>query len=169
MTTKDQPSINYYIRRCTDKDLSAVISINEVTLPEHYPRFFYENLISKYPNAFLVAAYRNEDDQEKIIGYIMWRLERGVSEYGIKLVKKGHLVSLAVLEGFRRYGVASQLLQQGMNEIKKYGAAEYVLEVRVSNEAAINLYKDVLHYEKKKVISEYYRDGEDAFYMAYKD
>ncbi|MHA1733660.1 MAG: GNAT family N-acetyltransferase [Promethearchaeota archaeon] len=168
MVSVNREKLDFYVRGCTMADLEAVIKINEVALPEHYPRFFYENLLTKYPKAFLVAIARNIDGEEFIIGYTMWRLERGVSEFGIKLVKKGHLVSLAVLEGFRRQGVATKLLQIGMNEMRKYGANEHVLEVRVSNEGAIKLYEDVLHYEKKKMLKEYYRDGEDAYFMAYR-
>ena len=41
--------------------------------------------------------------------------------------------------------------------------AEYCsLHVRVSNQAAIHLYVDVLGYEKKDVERAYYADGEDA-------
>ena len=44
--------------------------------------------------------------------------------------------------------------------------AEYCsLHVRVSNQAAIHLYVDVLGYEKKDVERAYYADGEDAHDM----
>jgi peptide alpha-N-acetyltransferase len=44
--------------------------------------------------------------------------------------------------------------------------AEYVsLHVRVTNRAAIALYKDVLGFEIKNVDEKYYADGEDAYDM----
>lgn len=44
--------------------------------------------------------------------------------------------------------------------------AEYVsLHVRVSNNAALRLYRDTLGFEVEKVESKYYADGEDAYAM----
>lgn len=44
--------------------------------------------------------------------------------------------------------------------------AEYVsLHVRVSNRAAIGLYRDVLGFKVDKVDTAYYADGEDAYDM----
>lgn len=163
--------LEYYIRTTTREDLATVMSINETTLPENYPLFFYENIMQKYPNSFLVSGIQDSSmvTGERLLGYIMWRIERGISEFGIKIVKKGHLVSLAVLKDYRRRGVASALLEKGMRQIAGYGAQEFVLEVRISNFAAIKLYQEHFQFEKKKIIPEYYRDGENAYYMAYRD
>jgi N-alpha-acetyltransferase 10/11 len=44
--------------------------------------------------------------------------------------------------------------------------AQYVsLHVRVSNTAALRLYRDTLGFEVEKVESKYYADGEDAYAM----
>ena len=44
--------------------------------------------------------------------------------------------------------------------------AHYVsLHVRVSNTAALRLYRDTLSFEVEKVESKYYADGEDAYAM----
>lgn len=44
--------------------------------------------------------------------------------------------------------------------------AHYVsLHVRVSNSAALHLYRDTLGFEVEKVESKYYADGEDAYAM----
>ena len=44
--------------------------------------------------------------------------------------------------------------------------ANYVsLHVRVSNNAALRLYRDTLGFEVEKVESKYYADGEDAYAM----
>jgi ribosomal-protein-alanine N-acetyltransferase len=156
---------SYYVRKCTHDDLAAVMNVNETCLPENYPLFFYEEILEKYPSSFLVAC-TNNGGKELIVGYIMWRLERGISEFGVKIVKKGHLVSLAVMNNVRRHGVASQLLTHGMAAIQAYGAREFVLEVRISNMPAIKLYTQGFNFEQRKVIAQYYRDSEDAFFMA---
>ena len=152
----------FELRQCAYDDISAVMDVNETTLPENYPLFFYEQILEKYPEAFTVAYLKN--NPSKIIGYIMWRVERGSSSFGLDYIKKGHLVSLAVLETYRRYGVARALMQRSMKIVEDYGVAEYVLEVRCSNSGAIRLYHDAFEYEKIKIIHQYYRDGEDAFY-----
>ena len=94
----------------------------------------------------------------------MWRIERTPSLNGLKLINKGHLVSIAVSKGNRRKGVSSALLRNSMPAIKKDNIVEFVLEVRVSNYPAINLYKK-FDYEIHSIKKKYYRDGENAYYM----
>ncbi len=128
-------TIKYALRSCKYDDIPGVMDINESALPENYPQFFYEQILEKYSEAFTVAYL--VDQPEKLIGYIMWRVERGPSSFGLDYIKKGHLVSLAVLEQYRRQGVANGLLTRSMDIVKDYGVSEYVLEVRVSNANAI--------------------------------
>jgi N-alpha-acetyltransferase 10/11 len=46
-----------------------------------------------------------------------------------------------------------------------YGAHYVSLHVRVSNVAALRLYRDTLGFDVDKVESKYYADGEDAYSM----
>ncbi|MHA1338626.1 MAG: GNAT family N-acetyltransferase [Promethearchaeota archaeon] len=156
----------YIIRPCQFEELHKVIAINEATLPENYPRFFYEQILQNWPNSFLVAELKNK--KGFLIGYVMWRIERGASSFELKLVKKAHLVSIAVLEDYRRNKVATNLLEMSINEVKKYGIAECVLEVRISNKPAINLYQNHFGFKKIRIINRYYKDGEDAYFMSKK-
>jgi ribosomal-protein-alanine N-acetyltransferase len=151
------------IRRCTLEDLEGVIEVNEQELPEDYPYFFYKSILDNYPEAFLVAC--NNDGE--IIGYIMWRVEKTPAITSLKLKNNGHLVSIAVLKKYKRLGVATTLLSHSMKKIKKYKIDEFVLEVRVSNLEAINLYKKFKFYTHS-IKEKYYRDGENAYYMTYK-
>jgi [ribosomal protein S18]-alanine N-acetyltransferase len=160
-----EKSLEFGIRNCTMDDIPSVMDINETTLPENYPLFFYEQILDKYSEAFSLAYLKN--DPEKIIGYIMWRVERGPSSFGLDYVKKGHLVSLAVLPSYRRQGVAHGLLSKSMEIVIDYKISEYVLEVRVSNTGANNLYGKLHGFERAKILEHYYRDGEDAFYMSH--
>ena len=156
--------LDFSIRPCSYDDIPAVMDVNETTLPENYPLFFYEQILEKYPKTFILAY--NKDDPKQIIGYIMWRVERGLSSFGLEHVKKAHLVSLAVLHTFRRKGIANELLLKSMELIREFKIKEYVLEVRVSNSGAVKLYQELHNYKKIRIIGHYYRDGEDAFYMA---
>ena len=151
------------IRRCTLEDLEAVIEVNEKELPEDYPYFFYKSILDNYPESFLVAC----NEIGNVIGYVMWRVERTPAIHSLKLINKGHLVSIAVLKNYRRLGVASGLLANSMKYLKKYKIDEFVLEVRVSNYTAINLYRK-FNYTTRSIKEKYYRDGENAYFMTLK-
>lgn len=49
--------------------------------------------------------------------------------------------------------------------VETFGAQYVSLHVRVSNQAAIHLYRDTLRFMTEKTESKYYADGEDAFCM----
>ena len=151
------------IRKCTLEDLEGVISVNEKELPEDYPYFFYKSILDNYNESFLVAL----NDNGKVVGYIMWRVEKVPAKDSLKILNKGHLVSIAILKKWRRFGIATALLTESMKEIIKNGIDEYVLEVRVSNYPAINLYKK-FGFLTKNIKYKYYRDGENAYYMTKK-
>jgi len=153
---------NYSIRRTLVSDLPDVISINWAALPEHYSDSFFEERLNESPETFLVA----EDDKGKIAGYIMCRVEYGfshVKRYG--LARKGHIVSVAVLEAFRGVGLGKALCEEALNGMKERGCSEAYLEVRVSNDVAIELYKK-LKFEVVATHHGYYRDGESAHLMS---
>lgn len=78
----------------------------------------------------------------------------------------GHVTSLAVLEPFRRQGLAYDLMKQLHHHLEhSYDAVQQVgLHVRQSNRAACRLYEQ-FGYEATEIIARYYQDGEDAYYM----
>ncbi len=152
--------LEFIVRRCTIEDLDAVIEINERELPEDYPYFFYKSILDNFPECFLVAQNRKGD----LIAYIMWRVEKAPSVNSLKYINKGHLVSIAVSEKYRKRGVARALLSSSMDSIKKYKIKQYVLEVRVSNYTAIRLYEK-FNYKVESIKQNYYRDGENAYFM----
>ena len=49
--------------------------------------------------------------------------------------------------------------------VETFGAHYVSLHVRVSNQAAIHLYRDTLGFQTEKTEPKYYADGEDAFSM----
>ena len=118
----DNPEKDFVIRRCTESDLDGVIAVNEKELPEDYPFFFYKSILDNYPEGFLVACPKI--DQKKIVGYIMWRIERTPSKSSLKLINKGHLVSIAVSEDYRRQGIAEALLASSMPAIRIHSINE---------------------------------------------
>lgn len=49
--------------------------------------------------------------------------------------------------------------------VETFGAQYVSLHVRVSNQAAIHLYRDTLGFANEKTEAKYYADGEDAYCM----
>ena len=137
--------------------------INRTCLPENYTSFFFLDLYRRFPLTFLVA----EEDGE-VVGYIMCRIETGLPNLGFfGLIKKGHVVSIAVMPEHRGKGIGYTLMKEAMKNMEKYDAKECFLEVRITNQPAINLYKK-LGFQVVKTIRHYYMDGEDAYLMARK-
>ena len=149
------------LRRCELSDIIPVIEINLRTLPEHYSDYFYESLLEELPEAFIVAEISG-----KIVGYIMCKIEHGFSNFKkLGFVKKGHIVSIAVIDEHRRKGFGSILVDEAVKGVKTIQGAELYLEVRCSNNDAVKLYEK-LGFSIIQRLKTYYRDGEDAYVMA---
>ena len=149
------------LRRCELSDIIPVMEINLRTLPEHYSDYFYESLLEELPEAFIVAEISG-----KIVGYIMCKIEHGFSNFKkLGFVKKGHVVSVAVIDEHRRKGFGSVLVDEAVKGVKTIQCSELYLEVRCSNNDAVKLYEK-LGFSIIQRLKAYYRDGEDAYVMA---
>lgn len=149
------------VRRAEIADLIPIMEINLKTLPEHYSDYFYESLLAELPEAFLVAEIDG-----KLIGYIMCKTEHGFSNFKkLGFVKKGHVVSVAVLNEQRRKGIGRGLVEEVLIGVKSRKCEELHLEVRCSNTDAVRLYEEMGFIIKQR-LNVYYRDGEDAYLMA---
>ncbi len=154
---------NTKIRFATSKDIAEVISINFKTLPEHYSNSFFMELLLDSPETFVVAENNN-----KIIGYIMCRIEYGFSVLKkMSLARKGHVVSFAVLEEYRGKGIGKKLVEQAIEGMKIKKCNESYLEVRTDNIPAIKLYEN-LGFNRIATLNTYYKDSRNAFLMSAK-
>lgn len=149
----------YIIREFKPEDLDAVVKINRICLPENYPPSFFLEHHFENPRIFLVAEVDGN-----VVGYNMCRLEFGLSNVSERFVRKGHVVSIAVMAEYRRMGIGSKLLEEALKRLKECGASEVYLEVRTSNYPAINLYRK-MGFKAIRTIEGYYRDGENAYLM----
>ena len=124
-------------------------------LPDEY--YLYHALA--WPSLLQVA-----DVDGAIVGYVLAKLDEDASDD-----VRGHITSLSVLRTHRKLGLAAALIwrQHSRSAALRecYDAKDVSLHVRVSNEAAIHLYRDVLKYEEVGVEAKYYADGEDAYNM----
>lgn len=153
----------FALRKFTVNDLQRIMQINRLCLPENYSDYFFVDLARKFPETFIIAEEKSE-----IIGYIMCRIETGLSNFGFGgIIKKGHIVSVAVMPDHRRHGMAKALLARAFEGMRRYNAKQCFLEVRVSNDPAVGLYKK-LEFEITRTVSGYYADGEGAYVMSKK-
>ncbi|MFA9238716.1 MAG: GNAT family N-acetyltransferase [Candidatus Paceibacteria bacterium] len=95
--------------------------------------------------------YKIEIDGETA-GYILW----------LKRKKYYRLYSLAIGNDFQNKGLAKRILEYSFEKLKD---KDFSLEVKISNEVAINLYKK-FGFEIKKVLKDYYEDCDG--YLMYK-
>lgn len=149
------------MRRCTPEDIPHVIDVNALTLPEHYSDYFYYEILKDFPSTFLIAELNG-----RVAGYIMCRMEYGLSmtkRFG--LAKKGHIISIAVLKEHRGRGIGTKLIHDALEEIRNENGKECYLEVRITNEGAIDLYKRI-GFKVSSTLHGYYKDGESAYTMA---
>jgi len=182
--TEVKSELRYIIRRATEADIDQVIEVNLRSLPENYWYGFYQYILSEWGDLFLVAEIGN-----KIVGYIMNRVEETHDRVLMGLenelepahkrsgpldvfkrvfsgsARVGHVISIAVLQEYRRRGIGSALMSEALKIFeKKYDVDSVYLEVRVSNQPAINMYEK-FGFVKARIIRGYYRDGEDAYVM----
>jgi [ribosomal protein S18]-alanine N-acetyltransferase len=151
----------FTLRKFKPDDLQSVMQINRACLPENYTDMFFIDLHERFPETFVVAEERGV-----LVGYIMCRVEVGLSNLGLGgLVRKGHVVSIAVMPQARRKGVATALIKAAINGMNYYKAKQIYLEVRVTNAVGVSLYKK-LGLEVARTINGYYSDGEDAYVMS---
>ena len=150
----------FKLRKFTPDDLQSVMQINRVCLPENYTDVFFIDLHQRFPETFIVA-----EEEGKIVGYIMCRIEVGLASFGLGgLTRKGHVVSIAVLPHGRRKGVARALMTTAMEGMRYYKAKQCYLEVRVTNTAGVSLYRK-LGFDVSRTSKGYYSDSEDAYVM----
>lgn len=138
-----------FIREFLPSDLGRVYEIEVNSFKETYDINMLKGL-TNIGAGFLVAV-----ENDLVVGYIIfWLKEENV----------GHIISLAVDEKFRGQHIATKLLIMAVNILRNCSIFKISLEVRVSNDVAINFYKN-FGFEIDRKVPSYYNDGEDAFIM----
>jgi ribosomal-protein-alanine N-acetyltransferase len=133
-----------------ENHLDDVETIERETSPTPWSASTFLSEINSPTHILLVANTNNE-----VVGFT------GGQVIGDEL----HIHSLAVTEGFRRQSIGRQLINELINRSALRDATKATLEVRVSNEAARNLYVSC-GFEESGIRPKYYRDnGEDAVIM----
>jgi ribosomal protein S18 acetylase RimI-like enzyme len=153
------------IRPATIADLEGMQNANLNNLPENYTLKYYLYHGLSYPHASFVATVPSSNGDERIVGYVLARLDDENSNV-VNENLQGHVTSLSVMRTYRRMGIAAKLMVQSLRKLKEcYDAKSVTLHVRQSNKPALHLYKETLRFEVIGVEKSYYADGEDAYMM----
>ena len=81
------------------------------------------------------------------VGYCCWVMELGgvTAGYGVMslVVGEAHLLNICVAPEWQQQGYGRLLLQHFLELARERGASRMFLEVRLSNQVALGLYRDV--------------------------
>ena len=133
-------------------DVDAVIKIEEKAYGEHH--WSKESFLNELSNnlARYYSVYANTGELVAYAG--CWQI-----------LEEVHITNIAVSPDFRRQKIAERLVRQLIDDCYKNKAKYLTLEVRVSNIAAINLYKKY-GFKSLGVRKGYYQNNnEDALIM----
>jgi len=112
------------------EDLPEVLAIESLSFSEPWTEEMFVHELSSGGIANHQVARADEGSGLHIVGYLCAWIVAG----------ELHINNIAVHPGYRRRGVASQLLEEILRRAKAIGATAGYLEVRASNEAAKALY-----------------------------
>lgn len=155
------------IRLLHPSDIPHVQHANITNLPENYFMKYYLYHALSWPQLSYVAVdvsrpKKTPYDYPRIVGYVLAKMEEDPPDG----IQHGHITSLSVMRTHRRLGIAEKLMRQSQRAMVETFGAQYVsLHVRVSNNAALRLYRDTLGFKNEKIEAKYYADGEDAYSM----
>lgn len=143
----------YSIHPLTDKNLNEVLRLNVRCFRngENYTKHTFSYLLGEPRN----LSYRIVTATGEMAGFVFVL----VNEDG-----SAHLTTIGVAPEHRRRKLAMQLLAHVEDALRARGIFTVVLEVRVSNTAAQDLYNDA-GYSLVQRLAKYYNNGEDCYLM----
>lgn len=137
------------------EDLPQVLAIERQAFVDPWPESAFRSDIQDRALAFTRVAR----SMGTVVGYLVaWRVATEL-----------HLTNLAVHPVYRKVGIGQSLLEELFTESARLGVDTITLEVRASNESAIQLYRKN-GFEGVAVRKRYYQVGsEDALVMVRKE
>lgn len=141
------------LRAATTDDLDELMALETEIYPDDaWSREVMASELSNPHGHYLAAV----DDDGAIVGYAGLLAPIGTGQ--------GDVQTVTVAPGARRQGLGRLLMGKLLDEARRRGAEELFLEVRVGNEPALTLYRD-LGFEELGVRKNYYGHGVDAITM----
>lgn len=143
----------YEIRPLTMAQLPDVLRLNIRCFPngDNYTKHTFEYLLRE-PRTL---SYRVITPTEELVGFAFVMVNDN---------NAAHLTTIGVAPEHRERGIAKRMLAHIEDSLRAKEIGTIMLEVRVANEAAQNLYRK-LGYTVVQRIARYYNNGEDCFLM----
>jgi len=140
---------SFRIEHMRPHHLSYVVAIEKKSFPQPWSySLFFTELSNRAANYF-VGTW-----EKRVIGYVgMWILW-----------EVAHITTFAVHPFFRGKGFGRKILTFSLEYARLRGCEEVLLEVRLSNTGAQELYRE-FGFHIERVRKRYYSDGEDALVM----
>lgn len=147
------PPTTYAIRPLTADNLDEVLRLNYRCFRngENYTKHTFSYLL----NEPQTLSYRVVTAEGEMAGFVFVMINQEGA---------AHVTTIGVAPEHRRRGLAARMLVHVERLLKRKGLSTVVLEVRVGNTAAQDLYKRS-GYSVVQRISSYYHNGEDGFLM----
>jgi ribosomal-protein-alanine N-acetyltransferase len=139
--------MKFTIRSANEGDIPTIVEIENASFPAPWTENAFRHEIEN-PRAYFFVAVAEDG---AVMGYYDMWLYSG----------EGHLLNICVAPEYRRKGLGRMLLEHALATAGTAGVHEIYLEVRPSNEAAINLYVKY-GFKELEVRRGYYQNGEDA-------
>jgi ribosomal protein S18 acetylase RimI-like enzyme len=144
------------VRPYQPSDFEVLVAMDQACFPKTiaYGRREMKSYLQSQGSNCIVAEIGSAVIRRMIAGFILTE----------RTGKLAHIITLDVLEAFRRQSVGSSLLQAAEQEAAFHGALCMYLETATTNKAAIALWKK--HgYRETGMIENYYGRGQHAFEM----
>jgi ribosomal-protein-alanine N-acetyltransferase len=143
----------YEVRPLTIEQLPEVLRLNIRCFRngDNYTKHTFEYLLGE-PRTL---SYRVITAKGELVGFAFVMVNDN---------NAAHLTTIGVAPEHRERGIAKRMLVHIEDALRARNVGTIMLEVRVANEAAKNLYRK-LGYTVVQRISRYYNNGEDCFLM----
>ena len=143
--------MNLSIRRMTLEDVPQVVAIDQVSFSLPWPErsFRYEVAENSASRPWVLQT-----DGRIAAMIVVWLI-----------VDEAHIATIATHRDFRRQGFGRKLLVHALMQAQKEGAKTALLEVRVSNLVAQDMYHNLGFVEISRRLHYYSDNGEDAILM----
>lgn len=141
------------IRLMCEADIPQLAELEKLCFsdPWSVSAFTYE--LKNPLSLWLVAA-----QQDKVLGYVGSQT----------VMDESDMMNIAVAAEYRRQGIGGQLVKELIGQLAERGSKSLSLEVRVSNESAIALYKK-LGFQQVGRRPGYYRNPKEDAYILRKE
>lgn len=141
------------INRLTINDIDAILTIERASFSLPWSKDSYRFELTQNPLSYYWGCF----DDHRLVGFIGFWL----------IIDEAHVANVAVDREYRRRGIGELLLRYAFAAAQAKGAKGITLEVRESNQAAINLYHK-LGFVEAGLRPHYYSDNDEAAIIMWK-